>query len=281
MQDIFLFNLIYFLVSFFLIYPPQEVQSAGFSIPTLFSSLLGSEELFFIHYHIVRICITVIIHSLIPLGYYIFMGFCLPNLNLFHLRSLNVYWSSYLTFSVLFAIGLCTLVYYWYQNTFENHPLVNQLKKFSQINSWKQVANEINIEFRRYDKFSSGTSFYNRLYLTDNWLIKVNLYSLDICQNSQVDVSLIGAVELNLVVDGAPSQQVLNLLAKPISGDNSFKKFIFRLKSFEYRDFNDKFTRPINQTCDIIIKQSLPEMFLDAFREQVFSNEKIYQNREV
>ncbi|CAF1033404.1 unnamed protein product, partial [Brachionus calyciflorus] len=254
--------------------------SAGFSIPTLFSSILGSEELYFVHYHIIRICITVLIHSFLPIGYYIFIGLCLPELSLFNFNSLNLYWSIYLTFSVLFFIGICTFVYFWYMNSFECHPIVKQLKKFSQINSWKHVANEINLEFRRFDKFTSGHSIFNRFYLTDNWILKVNLYSLNVCPTSQADISLISAVDLDIVIDGQQSRQMLNLLVKPLDDDKSFKKFVFRVNSFEYKDFSDKFTRPIRLMCDIIIKQSLPELFLDAFREHVFSNEKNLQKRE-
>lgn len=281
MEDFILQSLVYFLISFFLIHPPQEVQSAGFSIPSLFSSLLGSEESFFIHYHIVRISITIAIHSLIPLGYFLVIGFFQPELRLFEIINLNYLWKIYFSISVLIAIGLVTLVFYWYMSSFDNHPIARQLEKFSSNGQWKPIAAQINNEFRNFDKFSSGNSFYNRVYLTDNWLIKVNLYSVKFCPTSNLDVALTGAIDLNLTTDDSISRQILKLVAKPLNDSNLFEKFFFHLSSFEYQDFCDKFSLPIRQTCDIIIKQSLPEMFIDSFREQVMINQTTIYQREV
>lgn len=113
MEELVFYNLIYFLVSFFLIYPPQEVQSVGLTLPTLFSSWLGSEELYFVHYHIVRTSLTIIVHSLLPLGYYLYMAFCMPELNLFPLNEAKQIWQIYFMLSLSIALGLSTLVYYW------------------------------------------------------------------------------------------------------------------------------------------------------------------------
>ncbi len=113
-MDYFIYlNIVYFLFAFFLIYPPNEVISIGFSIPTLFSSVLGSEQLHFIQYNIIRTLITIAIHSLLPLGYYVFLGLFADNSNLFDLVSTSPFWKAYLSVSVLFAIGLLSLVYYW------------------------------------------------------------------------------------------------------------------------------------------------------------------------
>ena len=141
MEELVVFNIIYFLFSFFLIYPPTELQLLGFSIPTLFSSYLGSEQLCFIHYHIIRICLTIQIHSLLPLGYYLFMALSMPDLNLFNISELSIIWKIYLMFSVLFAAGLLTLIFYWKMNEYSNHPIVAKLKTLSQTNNWKQLAN--------------------------------------------------------------------------------------------------------------------------------------------
>lgn len=271
MNDIVFYNLIYFLASFFLVYPPTEVQLIGFSIPTLFSSVLGSEQLCFIHYQITRICVTVLVHSAIPLGYYLFIGLAVPELDLFSIQEVSIYWQCYLLFSISFTIGLCTLVYYWSMNDFVNHPVSVKLKAMSNAANWNQVANEINIEFRRVDKFSTGTSFYNRLYLTDNWLIKVNLYSLNLCKQADADLTLTHSNELNLTTDGSPSMQLLSILVKPVASTGQ-KPFYLKLNSLEYKDFNDKLTRPVQAACDIVIKQSLPDQFLDSFRNQVELN---------
>lgn len=106
-------NIVYFLFAFFLIYPPNEVISLGFSIPTLFSSALGSEQMHFVHYHMKRALITISIHSLLPLGYYLFLGVFAENSNLLDVASVSPFWKAYLSFSVLLAIGILTLVHYW------------------------------------------------------------------------------------------------------------------------------------------------------------------------
>ncbi len=116
MEHLIFLNLVYFLFAFFLVYPPNEVISLGFSIPTLFSSLLGSEQMHFIHYHMIRILITVTIHSFLPLGYFLYIGTFSEDLELFDLKNLNLAWRIYLGFSILFALALLTLVYYWKVN---------------------------------------------------------------------------------------------------------------------------------------------------------------------
>jgi hypothetical protein len=167
---------------------------------------------------------------------------------------------------------------------FKNHPLAKKITRLGARSNWKQVANEINIEFRRVDKFTSGSSIYNRIYLTDNWLIKVNLYSLEICQNDNINLYLTHSIELNLTVDGSPTTQLLKILVKPQQNENalpSFKEFYLKLNSLEFKDFNDQLCKPIEQTNDVIIKQSLPDQFLDSFREQVVLNGKYRLKREV
>jgi hypothetical protein len=282
MNDFALYNLIYFLFSFFLIYPPQEIQSFGLSLPTLLAPLLGSEQLCFVHYHMVRICLTILIHSLLPLGYYLFIGFNLSELNLFSLGHVNVFWQAYLSFSILFAIGLITLVYYWSLNDYVNHPIAVKLRNLASSRSdlaWKEVANEINREFRNIDKFSTG-SLFNRIYLTDNWLVKVNLYTLSVSNHHNTELVLTHSTELELSIHSTtPSTQFLNILVKP--NDVRFSPFYIRLNSLEYKDFTDKLQQPVRHACDVIIKQSLPDQFLDSFRRQVTANAKFQARRDV
>ncbi len=254
------------------------VQS-GLSIPNLFSSILGSEHLFFIHYHIIRTLVTVSVHACLPIGYYIFMGLFSSELRLFHLNEINIYWKIYLNFSILFTVLLFSIVYYWKVNSFVNHPIVLKLKKYTSNNSttWNTIANQINIEFRRVDKFQTG-GLFNRVYVTDNWLIKCNLYTIDICKNDDLELTLTHANEIHLTQDGSPSAQYLHILVK--STNNKQKPFYIKLNSLEYKDFNDKLNKPIREATDIIIKQSLPEQFLDAFRFQISENAKIDLKRE-
>ena len=281
MEELVLLNLIYFLFAFFLIYPPNEVVSAGLSIPAIFSSALGSEQMHFIHYHMVRVLITIVIHAMIPIGYYLYLGFFSTDLNLFNFSSLGLFWKLYVGVSILFAIFWLTLVYYWKMNNFSNHPIASCLRLFARNqnrNSWKEIANEINIEFRRVDKFSAGTIF-NRLYVTDNWLIKVGTYTLNISSHQNIELILTKANEVNLTHDGTPVVQYLTIFVKNL--DPRLKSFNISLNSLEYKEFKEKLQSPINEASDIILKQSLPEQFLDAFRAQIQNNRVHNSKREV
>jgi hypothetical protein len=281
MQDLVFYNLIYFLFAFFLVYPPTEIQLLGFSIPTLFASSLGSEQLVFIHHQIARICLTVFIHGLLPLGYYIFIGLNWPDANLFDMNAVSVYWRVFFLISVSIAAGVTTLVYYWRMDNFKNHPLATCLSHGDQGRDWRHAANQINVEFRRVDKFSTGSSFYNRIYVTDNWLIKVNLYSVNLCRLDSMDLVLTHSTELSLSVDQtSPSTQYLSILVKP-TVESRQRPFYIQVNSLEYKDFNDKVNTPIRSTCDIVIRQSLPDQFLEAFQQQIANNGSVQVKRDV
>lgn len=283
MEQLIFLNLVYFLFGFFLIYPPNEVISLGFSIPKLFSAVLGSEQLHFIHYHMIRILITVSIHSLLPLGYFLFIGTFSEDLNLFDFVKLNVAWRFYFGFSILFATGLLTLVYYWKIDNFNNHPVVVKLQKLpnQRSSSWQVAAGQINTEFRRIEKFIAG-NLYNQIFVTETYIIKVGLYTINVSVLNETDFILTHTSEFKLAQDDSLGTQYLNILVKPIQTDeqNTTKPFSIRLNSFEYKEFNDKLQRPVVEASDVIIKQSLPEQFLDAFRYQINENESVRMKRE-
>lgn len=148
--------------------------------------------------------------------------------------------------------------------------------------TWQNEASKINIEFRRIDKFSAG-SLYNQIFVTENYLIKIGLYTINICQLQNVDLILTHTNEFKLTQGGGLGTQYLNILAKPVAIPNRpiIKPFNLRINSFEYKDFNDKLYKPVIEACNIVIKQSLPEQFLDAFREQINQNTKYETKLEV
>ena len=61
-------TLAYWLLAACFVAPPTEFISAGLTVQNLLASLLGSEEMNFIYYHVKRTTATVVVHSLIPLG---------------------------------------------------------------------------------------------------------------------------------------------------------------------------------------------------------------------
>jgi len=65
-----LYSLAYGLVSACFVYPPTEFINAGLTVQALLSSILGSEQLDFITYHMRRTTATVLCHSALPIGQY-------------------------------------------------------------------------------------------------------------------------------------------------------------------------------------------------------------------
>jgi hypothetical protein len=68
-----LFTVFYILVSLCFVYPPNEFVSAGFTVECILYAWLGSENDCFIHYHMRRIVATVLCHSLLPFGKFIYV----------------------------------------------------------------------------------------------------------------------------------------------------------------------------------------------------------------
>ncbi len=53
------------------------------------------------------------------------------------------------------------------------------------------VAAQINIEFRRVDKFSLNVGG-SGIYVTDSWIIKTNLYTVNVAQQTDAHLSISG-----------------------------------------------------------------------------------------
>ena len=63
-----IFTIFYMLLSACIVYPPIEFVSAGITIKDIFGNWLGSENEFFIQYHIKRSIATLFVHSMLPFG---------------------------------------------------------------------------------------------------------------------------------------------------------------------------------------------------------------------
>ena len=172
-------------------------------------------------------------------------------------------------------------------NNFCNHPVGIKLCNLSRGASsneisWQSIASQINIEFRRIEKFSAGT-LYSQVYVTDTYLIKIGLYTIHVCLLQNADLTLTHTNEFKLTQEGGLGTQYLNIAVKPrrIDGCGIIPTFSLRLNSFEYKEFNDKLYMPVIDAAQVVIKQSLPEQFLDAFRLQINENESCVIKAEV
>lgn len=78
-----LYSVIYWALCLVFVVPPREVSSAGVTIQNIFARFLGDVTVDFVKYHIRRSCVTLIVHSLLPLGELhcnIVLQICLDNL---------------------------------------------------------------------------------------------------------------------------------------------------------------------------------------------------------
>lgn len=60
--------IIYWMIALCFVAPPSAFVSAGVTVQNIFGVLLGSQDMNFVHYHIRRTSVTLIVHSFIPIG---------------------------------------------------------------------------------------------------------------------------------------------------------------------------------------------------------------------
>ncbi|CAG2061342.1 unnamed protein product, partial [Timema podura] len=267
-----IYTIFYILVATCFVYPPNEFVSAGFTVQCLFSSWLGSETENFIQYHIRRTVATILSHSFLGLGY--LLGVCCIN----HNDRLSVWmgspaWNMFVVVSLLLPVSAGILVMSWWKDRWKFHPIARTLSAFCSQNnppSWVLVAAEINIEFRRIDKFCVETNPVVRLIATDNWLLKVMPYNIEFARQDDSTLILSSCDNHSVSPSGPGGAQFLNIEVKSFVPNT--KSFNIRLNALDFKDLQDKVNRPINVLQNITFHRTLTDRFLDAFKEQVVQN---------
>ncbi|MPC47678.1 E3 ubiquitin-protein ligase TM129 [Portunus trituberculatus] len=95
----------------------------------------------------------------------------------------------------------------WWASGWHKHPLAVSLAVYAPNNSpdaWKFVAADINTEYRRVDKFTSGVSSAYRVVATDSWLMKVTTYRVQLINLRDAVLSLEGSHVTQGPVHAAP-----------------------------------------------------------------------------
>ncbi|XP_054002448.1 E3 ubiquitin-protein ligase TM129 isoform X1 [Hylaeus anthracinus] len=286
MSAFFFYSLSYILMSGCIIYPPTEFVSAGLTIKDIFSSWLGSENEFFIQYHIKRSIITLYVHSILPLGYalglIVFGHVDAIRLLLGH----NNLWLMILTCTILLPLYTLYKILIWSMNNWSKHPIVQNLALYCNNNnnnnnnntvSWTAIASDINVEYRRIDKIIITTNSITFIIATDNWIIKVMPYRIFVAHQS--DTALV--VNKSDTHDMSPvtrgEVQFINIEVKPTRiGAQSFD---IRLNALDFKNLQDKVSRPITILQDITFHKTLLDRFIDNFKEQVEKN-PLYETAE-
>ncbi|KAM8908265.1 E3 ubiquitin-protein ligase TM129 isoform 5-T5 [Spinachia spinachia] len=180
------FTLAYVLLSLCFVLTPNEFRSAGLTVQNLFSSWLGSEDVGFIQYHVRRTSITLLVHSALPLGYY--MGMCI-------------------------------------------------------------AAPEKNL----------------------GYIHKVTTYHVYMALQSECHVTVTQSRQHQLSPDLASPAQILTLRVDSINP--AVRPFDIRLISTEYAELREKLHAPIRNSPNVVIHQTMNELFLETFRAHADLNQ--------
>ncbi|XP_069033581.1 E3 ubiquitin-protein ligase TM129 isoform X1 [Embiotoca jacksoni] len=266
------FTLFYVVFSFCFVFTPNEFRSAGFTIQNLFWSWLGSEDVGFIQYHVRRTSTTVLVHSALPLGYFLGMCVAAPEKLVDIQQQVSDSWRA-----LLLLLSLCLqlvswmLVMYWSRCHWSNHPISRALQAHAPPppSSWGAVASSINTEFRRIDKFATGAPGA-RVIVTDSWVLKVSTYHVHVASQTDCHVTVTESRRHQLSPDSPSPTEILTLRVDSINP--GVRPFTIRLNSTEYSDLREKLRCPIRTSSNVSIHRTVSELFLDTFRTQVELN---------
>ncbi|XP_033209594.1 E3 ubiquitin-protein ligase TM129 [Belonocnema kinseyi] len=271
-MTVYIFTVFYMLLSACIIYPPIEFVSAGITVKDIFSSWLGSENEFFIQYHIKRSIATLFVHSVLPFGY--LLGLVLfgniETARIF-LGSDNPLWPTLAVCSLIGPIYAVYKVLCWSRNNWATHPIAESLAVYCNNNTrWISVASDINIEYRRIDKIVIDTNSVTRIVATDNWIIKISPYKLYVAHQS--DTALIVNKSDTHVMSPTTRGEVqfVNIEVKPTR--IGAQSFTIRLNALDFKDLQDKVSRPITVLENVTFHRTVLDRFIDTFKEEVAKN---------
>lgn len=249
--------------------PPRIL---GFTIENLFSSYLGAENILFVQYHINRSCLTLLVHSVIPIVYfiiyYLYFGIVLGDSILRH------FWSFISVLALVLPFGVVALLHYYKRNNWQNHPICMTLQRYSNAGqNWSQVALEVNNEYRKNNKLVKRFSSITKIIATENWIMKTGIYFVHFAHQS--DTALIADKSDSHSIsmqDTTDSVQFVNIQVKPTR--DGVRSFSIRINSLDFKDLQDRINRPIVVLSSVKFHTSLIDRFVDVFVAEIEKNPK-------
>jgi len=275
-----IFSIFYTIFCTGFLYQAKEFASAGIS-PEGFLSFrdwIGSEEIRFFQYHLKRTTGTLVLHSLLPLGYFLGYSYFTSVVDRKYATILT-FWSHFPTFytalviSILVPLALLSLSWYWSLNNWERHPFMAYLKKVSTGGNLREMIADIETEFRRVDKMCVQTNPLTKVVVTDNWILVMGAWpwSLRISHQSEVRLELSSCDSHSISTEGEiGGTQFLNITV--VNRRPEVGSFIFRLNSLEYQNLQDKLASVIENVANIQVYKTVSERFVDVFKEHVSQN---------
>ena len=165
-----------------------------------------------------------------------------------------------------FIVGML-LSLFWRFSNWRFHPLAKDLLRYG--SPWRGVASQINLEYRRIEKFSSVTGGTS-VYVTDSWIVKCSTYRVYIAQQTDSHLSVVKSEEFLYNQDTNQSAQFLKINVSTIPPHK--QTFGLNLNSLEYNDLKDRLSAPIRTVQNVVVHQTLSDRFLETFKQQVEIN---------
>ncbi|XP_008840048.1 E3 ubiquitin-protein ligase TM129 isoform X3 [Nannospalax galili] len=208
--------------------------------------------------------------QLILTCYYMGMCFAASEKQLYSPHQAPEAWQVFLLLAVTLFFMCCALIYYWSQDRWARHPLARTLAHYALPQSgWQAVASSINTEFRRIDKFATGAPGA-RVIVTDTWVMKVTTYRVHVAQQQDVHLTVTESRQHDLSPDSNLPVQLLTI--RVASTCPAMQPFDIRLNSAEYGELCEKLRAPIRSAANVVIRQSLGDLFLETFASLVEVN---------
>lgn len=247
----------------------------GFTIENMFSKYLGSEEIMFVHYHINRSCLSMLIHSILPVGYF-FIHFFFFEIDWEDEGSFmeQMWWTLNIA-SMILPLVVMTLIWSYKRKNWSTHPIPKILANYCNTpeQGWEAVAAGINTEFRRSDKLLKQFSSVCKIIATENWIMKTSLYFVHFAHQSDsaliADRSDAHSISMHDTTDSA---QFVNIQVKPTR--RGVKNFSLRINSLDFKDLQDRINRPIVVLSSVKFHTSLIDRFIEVFETEVKANAK-------
>ncbi|ENN78050.1 E3 ubiquitin-protein ligase TM129 [Dendroctonus ponderosae] len=274
-----IFTIFYLLISFGIVYPPEEFISAGFTIGNWFGKLLGSEDENFIRFHIKKSMLNLVVYSCLPIIYVALLyllGFVDEISSLFIGPSIS--WQIFATFSIVAPLLALLEIHRWSNNNFQNHPIVRNLTKCCNNNTtWEVVAADVENEYRRLEIVTVKTNPMTKAVVTENWIIKVTLLNMFLAHQSDATVKLLEVNTFDLSHINANITQFCNIEVQSARVGS----FIIRINALDFRNLKDKLSRRMQLVLPNSFSKSITEQFMEVFRETVNENPRYSTNMEL
>ncbi|KAK3912130.1 E3 ubiquitin-protein ligase TM129 [Frankliniella fusca] len=269
------FSLFYVVLTLCIIFPPPEFKSAGLTLEAIFQKWLGSENEMFIQYHVKRTTMNLFLHSMVPFGYILGLeyvrAYSYADVEQQLLPTWSYSWKIYVVTATLIPLTVCALFFWWFPNLWRNHPISRKLAVYANPGAtWWAVASDINIEFRRVNKITIQSSSVVRVVATDNWVIKISPYTLDVAHQSDTALILSSADVHPWSPHINDNVQFVNIEVKPTR--QNAQPFKIRLNALDLKDLQNRITRPITVLENVRVQGSLIDRFLETFSDEVAKN---------